>query len=342
MDRIRHRAGLERRLPAGRSHRSGSRGLRVGLPRRQRTLLADLAAPGRPQPAQPRRQCRHGGLPARVFPGGAGSTSRRARARLQPARHACDDPSLRTDDPGERPAARAARHQLRWQLLRPGMAGERHHRPGARTDPAERRRRQARHHGSLHPGLAGEIRLLFRRERGGEPLAALSRAPWLRRRRKRRDGDVRRRAAQHQRPRQHERRRTAHDDGRLNRSARREYRLRQGPLRGGDRAGARRDLAPGRLDDPGVAAGAVRARPCARSGGLAGESGAIRRIPAISRSMAATPSRPPPRTSTSWSLAAPASTPPGSPRSAELRCARCAYDCPTDRRWRSTPRTRRS
>ena len=60
--------------------------------------------------------------------------------------------------------------------------------------------------GPLDPGQSRQVHLLLRRERGGESLDALPRAARLRADRQRGDGDVGRRPAQSQRPRQHHRR----------------------------------------------------------------------------------------------------------------------------------------
>ena len=174
-------------------------------------------------------QCRDGRLQAGVFPGGDGRAARRARSRLQSARHARDHALLRADGHDERTDPQGAQHQLRLQLLRPGLAGQRHDRPRARPDAAQHRRRQARRDGPLDPGQSRQVHLLLRRERGRESLDALPRAARLRADRQRGDGDVGRRPAQPQRPRPHHRRRPADDLRRRHGDAGRQHGLRQGP-----------------------------------------------------------------------------------------------------------------
>ena len=167
---------------------------------------ARAAAPGRADAAEHGGQRGDGRLQAGILPGGDGGAARRARPRVQSARHAGDDALLRARGHGERADPPPARHQLRLQLLRPGLAAQRHDRPRARPDAAQHRRRQARRDGPLDPGQSRQVHLLLRRERGGEPLDALPRAARLCAERQRGDGDVGRRPAQSQRPWQHDRR----------------------------------------------------------------------------------------------------------------------------------------
>jgi hypothetical protein len=81
--------------------------------------------------------------------------------RVQSARHARDHAFLRTDGHGERSDPQGAQHQLRLELLRPGLAGQRHDRPRARPDAAQRRRRQARRDGPLDPGQSAKYTFCF-------------------------------------------------------------------------------------------------------------------------------------------------------------------------------------
>ncbi len=176
----RRRAGLERRHAALRADRGQGGEVRRDGARRQPALCARAAAPDRADPAEPRRQCGDGGLQAGIFPGGDGGHARRARSRVQSARHARHHPFLRAHGHGERADPPRARHQLRLQLLRPGLAAQRHDRPRARPDAAQHRRRQAGRDGPLDPGQSRQVHLLLRRERGRESLDALSRAARLR------------------------------------------------------------------------------------------------------------------------------------------------------------------
>ena len=108
VERSCHQDGLERRPAADDADREGRRAVRRGGARRQRAVRSDLAAPGRADAQEPRRQRRDGRLQARVFSRRAGGPARGAEARIQSARHAGDDAPLRADDADQRSLAQSS------------------------------------------------------------------------------------------------------------------------------------------------------------------------------------------------------------------------------------------
>jgi len=88
-----------------------------------------------------------------------------------------DDAFLRADDDCQRAAAQNSGYQLRQQLFRSGGTGECNNRTRPPTDAVEYWRRDAGRDGPGDARIAGKIFLLFRRERGRQPMGTLSRAP---------------------------------------------------------------------------------------------------------------------------------------------------------------------
>ena len=95
------------------------------------------------------------------------------------------------------PIARELGHQRRLQRLRPGLPRQRHDRSRGAPRAHEHRRRPAGHRRPRHPGQPGEDRVLRGRERGREPVGAAARGGRAAARREHRHRLRLRGAAQH-------------------------------------------------------------------------------------------------------------------------------------------------
>ena len=98
---------------------------------------------------------------------------------LQPERRAGHDAHGKPAAGGERAGAQGDRHERRLQRVRLGQPRQRHDRPRAAARAAQRRRRLAGAARQEHARPSRQVHLLHRRERGSEPVRALSRGTRL-------------------------------------------------------------------------------------------------------------------------------------------------------------------
>ena len=138
-----------------------------------------------PRPRSRREACGQrgdGGLRARSLPGGGGRDPGDVRPALQPQGPPVHHPPVHGPRAGERPARRHARGQRGVQRDGAGAARQRGHRAGNPAHPAERRRSGPRRARPGDDGLARQVLVLLRGERGREPLGAVARRERLCRR----------------------------------------------------------------------------------------------------------------------------------------------------------------
>ena len=180
-------------LPRARAGATGCRSCRRRASASSAMLAATQRAPRRDRRAHRaglrrgdgrahRDQRGHGGLRARISAGAdrGGRSGRRARSSICRASRRRPIPRRRVAH-RQRPDRADARRQRRRQLPGAGHVGERDARPRAAARAAEHRRRAAGRDGPRDARPAGQVHVLLRRERGGEPVGAAARRARIRR-----------------------------------------------------------------------------------------------------------------------------------------------------------------
>ncbi len=170
------RAGLGG-WPARCAPHAGEDGGDAGSPgrRAERGGVPGAPALGIPHPGGAGREPGDGGVSAQLCPGGAGRPAGLVRQALQPQRRSVHHPHGRAAAGGQRSHPPFHRHELRPQRVRLRKPRQCHHRPGGAAGAPQCGRRHSGGPGQEHPGTSGQVHLLHRGKRGGQPLGSLSR-----------------------------------------------------------------------------------------------------------------------------------------------------------------------